>query len=107
MNHDQLIEKYPHLKDDLEAARALQETAGSLQAKALYREKQVQINNLIPELINLAKVWDENKLRYTITKIEILRDEIVSVERNSKAYDTLVDQIGRGEFENTKSEDDE
>jgi hypothetical protein len=105
MPHDKLIEKYPHLREELETALQLQETSGSLQAKALYKEKQSTINSLIPELINLAKVWDENQLRYTITKMEILRDEIMSIERNSKAYDVLVDQIGHGDFD--KSTDDE
>ncbi len=103
--HTQLVEKYPHLKEDLEAARQLQETSASLQAKALYKEKQSAINALIPELINLAKVWDENKLRYTITKMEILREEIISIERNSKAYDMLVEQINRGDFDNSTEED--
>ncbi len=105
MDHDKLIEKYPHLREELETALQLQETSGSLQAKALYKEKQSTINALIPELINLAKVWDENQLRYTITKMEILRDEIMSIERNSKAYDVLVDQIGHGDFD--KSTDEE
>lgn len=105
MEHKKLLEKYPHLKEELETARALQETSASLQAKALYKEKQSAINALIPELINLAKVWDENKLRYTITKMEILRDEIMSIERNSKAYDVLMEQIERGDFDNPTEED--
>lgn len=104
-SHSQIIDKYPQLKEELETARQLQETSGSLQAKALYREKQSAINALIPELINLAKVWDENKLRYTITKMEILREEILSIERNSKAYDILMEQINRGEFDNSIDED--
>lgn len=105
MDHNELVEKYPHLREELETARQLQETSGSLQAKALYKEKQSTINALIPELINLAKVWDENKLRYTITKMEILRDEILSIERNSKAYDVLVDQIGHGDFDKNTDEE--
>lgn len=95
----QLKEKYPKLTDDLENALKLQEQSGSVAAKAIYREKQEQINALIPKLIELAKVWNENELRYTITKIEILRDELVSTERNSKAYDILVEQIEKGEFD--------
>lgn len=106
MDHDTLIEKYPQLKDELETARSLQETSNSMQAKALYKEKQAGINALIPQLIELAKVWDEPKLRYTITKIEILREEIVSIERNAKAYDTLVEQIGKGDFDN-QTDDEE
>lgn len=105
MDHNELVEKYPHLREELETARQLQETSNSLQAKALYKEKQSTINALIPELINLAKVWDENKLRYTITKMEILRDEILSIERNSKAYDVLVDQIGHGDFDKNTDEE--
>lgn len=106
MDTNTLIEKYPHLKEEIESARALQEASGSLHAKALYKQKQSEINSLIPTLIELAKVWDENKLRYTITKIEILRDEIVSVERGSKALDTLVEQIERGDFDNNIEEEE-
>jgi len=107
MDHNTYVDKYPQLANELENARQLQETSGSLQAKALYKEKQATINALIPELITLAKVWDENKLRYTITKIEILRDEIVSIERNAKAYDTLIEQINRGDFDKEKDSDEE
>lgn len=106
MDHNTYIEKYPHLREELENARQLQETSGSLQAKALYKEKQAKINSLIPELIEIAKVWDENKLRYTITKIEILRDEIVSIEHNAKVYDTLIEQINRGDFDKEISDEE-
>ncbi len=106
MDHNTYIEKYPHLKDELENARQLQETSSSLQAKALYKEKQLAINSLIPQLIELAKVWDENKLRYTITKIEILRDEIVAIERNAKAYDVLIGQINNGDFDKEISDEE-
>lgn len=107
MDHNAYIEKYPQLKDEIETARQLQETSSSVAAKSMYKEKQQQINLLIPQLIDLAKVWDENKLRYTITKIEILRDEIVSIERNAKAYDTLLEQINTGEFDKEKDSDEE
>lgn len=106
MDHNTYIEKYPHLRDELENARQLQETSGSLQAKALYKEKQAAINALIPQLIELAKVWDENKLRYTITKIEILRDEILAIENNSKAYDVLISQINNGDFDKEISDEE-
>lgn len=106
MDHNTYIEKYPHLKDELENARQLQETSGSLQAKALYKEKQAAINGLIPQLIELGKVWDENKLRYTITKIEILRDEILAIENNSKAYDVLISQINNGDFDKEISDEE-
>lgn len=102
----ELTEKYPKLAEDLEAARQLQEQSTSLAAKAMYKQKQAEINGLIPKLIELAKVWNENELRYTITKIEILRDEIMSIENNSRALDTLVSQIEKGDFDN-RNEDDE
>lgn len=100
MDYNTLVQKYPHLKAELDAARELQETSASLQAKALYKQKQSEINSLIPQLIEYAKVWDENKIRYTITKMEILRDEIVSIEHNSRAFDSLAEQISRGDFDN-------
>lgn len=106
MDHNTYIEKYPHLRDELENARQLQETSGSLQAKALYKEKQAAINALIPQLIELAKVWDENKLRYTITKIEILREEIMAIENNAKAYDVLISQINNGDFDKEISDEE-
>lgn len=106
MTFEQLVDKHPQLKEELETARALQETSGSLQAKALYREKQSTINSLLPDIINLAKVWDENKLRYTITKMEILLDEVKSIENNSKAYDILVDQLSQGDFDKDNGDDD-
>lgn len=101
----QIKAKYPKLSDDLDAALKLQEQSASVGVKALYKEKQEQINALIPKLIDLAKVWDEQQLRYTITKIEILRDEILSIERNSKAYDVLVEQIESGEFDEDEEND--
>lgn len=103
---DELTKKYPQLADELETARALQEQSTSVAAKAMYKQKQAEINGLIPKLIELAKVWNENELRYTITKIEILRDEIMSIENNSRALDTLVSQIEKGDFDN-RNEDDE
>lgn len=106
MQPQEYIEKYPHMAEEIEAARQLQETSGSLQAKVLYKEKQSQINALIPKLIELAKVWNEQELRYTITKIEILRDEIVSIENAAKAYDNLIEQIDRGDFDKP-TEDEE
>lgn len=107
MDYNTLVEKYPRLADELNAARELQETSASLQAKALYKQKQGEINSLIPQLIEYAKVWDEHKIRYTITKMEILRDEIISIERNATAFDILVEQIKRGDFDNQQSDDDE
>mgnify|MGYP000851087888 FL=1 len=99
-DYNSLVAKYPHLKTELEMARDLQETSASLQAKALYKQKQSEINALIPQLIEHAKVWDENKIRYTITKMEILRDEIMSIEHNSRAFDSLAEQKARGDFDN-------
>lgn len=97
---EQLRDKYPDLKNELETAQQLQDNTRSLAAQALYKEKQAEINKLIPQLIELAKVWDEQKLRYTITKMEILRDEIIAHENNSRAYDVLVSQIEKGDFDN-------
>ena len=88
-------------------ARTLQEQSTSVAAKAMYKQKQSEINSLIPKLIELAKVWNENELRYTITKIEILRDEILSIENNSRALETMVSQIERGDFDKTNDDDDE
>lgn len=105
--HSKIVDKYPHLKDDLDRARELQEMSSSVQGRALYKQKQNEINSLIPKIIELARVWNENELRYTITKMEILRDEIISVENNSRAYDTLVQQIENGDFDNSIANDDE
>ncbi len=76
-DYNSLVAKYPHLKNELEMARDLQETSASLQAKALYKQKQSEINALIPQLIEYAKVWDENKI---VCKIELWEFIVVHCE---------------------------
>lgn len=106
MDTNTLIEKYPHLKNEIETARKMQETSSSLQAKALYKEKQSTINSLIPVIIDAVRLWDEAKIRYNVTKLEILRDELVSIENNGRAYDNLVDQINNGDFDKEIDEEE-
>ena len=98
-NHNALVEKYPQLKEDLDRARELQDMTSSVTGRALYKQKQMDINALIPKIIELARVWDENELRYTIAKMELLREEIMSMENNAKAYEALVGQINSGDFD--------
>lgn len=107
INIEQLKQKYPTLQAEIDATRELQDVAQSPFGKALYSRKQQEFNALIPELFTANKIGDESKLRYTIVRMELIHDEIVEMQKNSTAFDTLVGQIESGDFDKEKDDDEE
>lgn len=104
MNYEDIIAKHPELKESLDGARTLQDNARSASGRAIYLQKQSEINALIPRLIELAKEWDEKELRYTIVKMEVLRNEVLALEEHTKVYDIMVEQVAAGDFDEDESE---
>jgi hypothetical protein len=102
--YEDVVEKFPHLKEALDTARNLQDNARSASGRAIYMQRQAEINALIPRLIELAKDWDEKELRYALVKLEILRDEVLAMENNTKVYEIMLEQVAAGEF---NQDDDE
>lgn len=107
INIEQIKQKYPSLEKEIETTRELQDVAQSPFGKALYSRKQQEFNALIPELFTANKIGDESKLRYTIVRMELIHDEIVEMQKNSTAFDTLVGQIESGDFDKEKDDDEE
>lgn len=104
INLEHTKKKYPRLAIELDTAKQLQDVADSPYGKMMYTQKQQEFNALIPELFTANKLGDESKLRYTITRMELIHDDIKKMQENSKAFDTLVEQIESGDFD--KEQDD-
>lgn len=105
INLKHIKEKYPKLTNELDTAKQLQDVAESPYGKMIYSQKQGEFNALIPELFTANKLGDDAKLRYTITKMELIHEDIISMQKNSKVFDTLIEQIESGDFDKERDED--
>jgi hypothetical protein len=107
INLEHTKEKYPSLAKELDTVKQLQDIAQSPFGREMYSRKQSEFNACFPQLFEANAIGDEKKMRYTITKMELLHQEIIEMQKNATVFDTMIQQIEQGDFDKDNDGDDD